>query len=64
MLSLCPLVGVTLLEVVPHAVMQVRGGNAGALMNTSRLWKSLDDIQAGRSLMLAVHDAECYASVH
>ena len=45
------------LELVPYAATQVCGGNPGALTTTSRLWKTLGDVQAGWSFTLAVHDA-------
>ena len=47
-----------LLELVPCAALQVCGGNAGLLTTTARLIRSNGDVQAGWSLVLAVHHVQ------
>ena len=51
----------TLLEVVLAAALQVCGGNAGFLNITARFFRITGDVQAGWSLILAVHDVQHYA---
>ena len=47
-----------LLEVVLAAALQVCGGNAGFLNITARFFRITGDVQAGWSLILAVHDVQ------